>query len=202
MIFRIRYGSSMDCKPEPGETEVVIPESVTEIELCVFQKCKNLITITVPDDARFFQLSKIRPNCCSRECNDHRETHFLYLPKAQGNYHSKRSNRDWKEGFSSYKSLDAITIPRGIRTIAYSSFEGCDHLVEISLPKSVTKIEKCAFQGCRKLRSIAIPREVMTIGEGVFADCKSLDTIFLPNIAIDMDEDAFTGCNTLTFEFV
>ena len=31
MSFRIRHGILMDYRPKPGETEVVIPEGVTEI---------------------------------------------------------------------------------------------------------------------------------------------------------------------------
>ena len=49
MTFSIDNGVLKKCKVENGETEAIIPDSVTSIISGAFWDCKRLKSITIPD---------------------------------------------------------------------------------------------------------------------------------------------------------
>ena len=98
-------------------TKVKLPNSITSIGSYVFNKCSNLTDITIPDGVTTI-----------------------------GGY-----------TFSNCDSLTQVTIPDGVMTIGNCAFSNCDNLESVSIPASVNNIPKyTAFSGCRKLVNLVI----------------------------------------------
>lgn len=78
----------------------------------------------------------------------------------------------------STKTLESITIPEGVTTIAYQAFKDKTNLHTVNLPESLTTIEQEAFMSCTALTSIHIPASVTFIGTSGFAYCTALTDIY------------------------
>lgn len=76
--------------------------------------------------------------------------------------------------FKECKSLSAITLPDGIKTIAEEAFYACQNISQIALTEVLTDIGNNAFALCASLQSVTIPRSVVNMGDGVFASCQQL----------------------------
>lgn len=83
--------------------------------------------------------------------------------------------------FSYYRNLEKIKLPKNLKYIKDSYFEGCSSLKNIFLPEGLISIGKRAFYGCSSLEKIIIPRNVKSIGEEVFHNCKNLKKIIILN---------------------
>lgn len=78
--------------------------------------------------------------------------------------------------FKECKSLSAIGLPAGIKTIAKEAFYGCQNISQIALAEALTEIGDGAFALCSSLQSISIPKSVVNMGTGVFASCQQLSS--------------------------
>lgn len=110
----------------------------------------------------------------------------------------------YKYAFAS-SSLESVTIPNTITSIADYAFYNCKNLTNITMPNSVTSIEDYAFGYCRNLTSITIPNSVTSIGKYAFYYCENLTSITilasLKSIGYGTDEsigdNVFEGCSKL-----
>jgi hypothetical protein len=71
-----------------------------------------------------------------------------------------------------------MDIPKSIRFIEESTFEGCKALTMITLPKSIERLRKDAFKGCVALEKIVCPRHYVPIIEGAFDSYNA--TVYVP----------------------
>ena len=55
MALEIKNGVLVKYTPEPDETEVIIPDGVTEIGEKAFQECKTLTAVTLPDSVQIIR---------------------------------------------------------------------------------------------------------------------------------------------------
>jgi hypothetical protein len=95
-------------------------------------------------------------------------------------------------------ALKAVVIPRGVKTIGRSAFNGCTSLASVTIPNSVREIDVSAFSGCTSLASITIPDSVKEIGYKVFSGCTSLASVTIPNSVTAIGDEAFENCTSLT----
>lgn len=125
--------------------------------------------------------------------------------------------------FHDLKTLSQITIPDGVKDVAYNPFCNCENLeafygkyasedhrclikdevfisfapkglTEYTIPDGVTSICKYAFQNCTSLQKIIIPNGVKKIEQGAFTGCKNLLQVELPDSIIEIEERAFSNC--------
>lgn len=77
--------------------------------------------------------------------------------------------------FAGCKSLKNIALDQTqIASVAYSSFQNCDSLVEVKLPDTVTSIADSAFANCDSLQKITIPQSVTQIHEDAFSNTNNV----------------------------
>ena len=132
----------------------------TSIGNQTFYKCKNIVSITIPDSVTSIGNSAF--NGCAG-----------LTSVTIGNGVTSIGN----EAFSSCSSLTSITIPDSVTSIGNSAFNGCKNLTSVVIPDSVTSIGKEAFAYCSSLSSVVIPSGVTTIGDRAFNSCFKLTTI-------------------------
>ena len=158
-----------------GIKTVTIPASVESIGLYVFDYCNNLPAINVAEDNPYF--------CSSNGILYNKDqTMLLRCPPAM--------------------NVGAVTVPKTVTILDYSSFEGCEKVTGVILPEGLKIIQSYSFQKT-VFTSITIPSTVTKISFSAFAYNEKLTTINLlakaPYIyMVDNTPYAFTGCTALT----
>jgi len=122
-----------------GCKNTIIPNSVTSIEMCAFEGCKNLTSINIPETVTYIGAGAFKD--CTKLTS-------ITIPNSVttiGEY-----------TFCDCSKLTSVTIPNSVTSIEASAFEGCKNLTSITIPDSVTSIEDWAFSGCKNLTSISV----------------------------------------------
>lgn len=111
-----------------GCRNTMIPDSVTDIGICAFQKCEGLENITIPD-------SVVRiGRCAFLRCENLKS---IVLPKSLKEIEYQL--------FSYCINLESIVIPDSVTEIDNLAFKGCCSLKSIVIPDSVRRIGTRAF---------------------------------------------------------
>ncbi|MBQ8866350.1 MAG: leucine-rich repeat protein [Bacteroidaceae bacterium] len=162
-------------------TDLVIPESISEIKSGMFYKFgKNITSIIIPKSVK-----KIN--------------NYAF------NDWSKLASVSWEnsvdtigEGiFQNCVSLTAIEVPNSIKFFPRNVFLGCTNLKSVTLGDSLRTIGGGSFHKCTNLKSIVIPNSVVTIEDRVFEFCTNLSHITLGDSVRTIGEFAFNGCDSL-----
>ena len=126
---------------------------------------------------------------------------------------------DGEEAFDECKSLEKVTLNRGLTYIGTYAFKKSFSLNEIEIPDTVVEIGKGAFKGSG-IKKLVVPGSVKIIGEGAFgglgnaleitvsdgvekigreafSTCKNLETLTLPASVKEIGETAFEDCKAL-----
>ena len=117
--------------------EIVIPESVTDIEESAFGSCSKLTSVTIGDGVT--SIGNNAFGSCSSLTS-------ITIPN------SVTSIED--AAFDGCSSLTSITLPNSVTSIGYAAFRGCSSLTSITIPESVTSIGESAFGDCSSLTSV------------------------------------------------
>lgn len=161
-------------------TEVIIPDSVTNIDLDAFMGCRQLKNIKLPNNLKYIGSEAFA--LCSNLVN-------VYIPDSVTSL--------GESSFADCKSLESVSLSKNISVIRYGTFQNCAKLSEIQIPNNIRQIGSYAFEGCNSLNNIIIPPNVKSIGSFAFSQCKNLNITILENVT-DIDEDAFGICSNLT----
>ena len=165
--------------------EVIIPDSVTEIEsyesvgdtyYYAFYNCTSLKSITLPN-----KLTRIGGGAF-RNCTGLTSVSIPNSVKKLEYY-----------AFDYCTGLKSITIPNSVTYL--DGFNNCTGLTSITIPNSVTKISS-DFNDCTGLTSITIPSSVTEIS-WAFRYCSNLTSVIIENEegAVKIDEYAFKDTN-------
>ena len=134
-------------------TELVIPNSITDIPRYAFAGCSKLTSLTIPNSVTSIG-----------------EYAFANCPIETATIPGIAAS------FIKNNNLKTVVLTSG-ENIADSAFENCSRLTSIEIPNGITSIGRFAFEGCSSLTSITIPNSVTGIGSFAFKDC-SLLTIY------------------------
>lgn len=145
-VQKIRMGAVAG---NPYLESVVFPAGLRELGTGNFTDCKNLKSLTVPEE-----------NPC--------------YAVAGGLLYSK----DGKTlvlcpGGTSGKTA----VKDGTEVIGYGAFSGCGGVTEAVLPESLLSIMTMAFAGCTGLQSLSLPVGLESINAACFLGCTALETI-------------------------
>ena len=161
-------------------SNIVIPDSVTDIGDYVFFHCRSLSNIVIPDS-----VTDIGEGAFS----DCRSLSNIVIPDSVTDI--------GKSAFSGCSSLSNIVIPDSVTDIGDDAFFHCSSLSNIVIPDSVTDIGEGAFLYCSSLSNIVIPNSVTDIGDYAFSYCSSLSNIVIPDSVTDIGNFAFSRCCSL-----
>lgn len=122
------------------ETELTLPDDITEINQGAFYGCDTLTNINLPESVT--RIGEYAFRGCSA-------LQKITIPKKVteiANYL-----------FSGCKSLTDISLPDGLTRIGYGAFEECTGLTSLMIPNSVTSIGWGAFSNCTRLTNLTLP---------------------------------------------
>jgi hypothetical protein len=130
------YGGNLHIIDENGNevTEVVIPNSVTDICYMAFSGCTSLTSVVIPDGVTSID------HYAFHDCTSLTSIQIPDSVTSIGRY-----------AFYNCTSLTSIKIPDSITSISDYAFQECTSLTSIEIPDSVTSIGHWAFEGCSKL---------------------------------------------------
>ena len=210
-----------NCFSESSVKEVIIGESISEIEEGAFSDCSSLEYIYLPDN-----VSKIR-NVCFENCTNLTKIHipfgkngcnfgtniFCGCTKLQKFETYKKGNvsddgRCYIENnelkfFAPNNLKTDYTIPSGVTSIRSYAFSSCYSLtsvsIHITIPDSVTSIGTYAFCDCDSLTSVTFSDKckITSISDYSFASC-GLTSVTIPNSVKTIGKRAFSHCKSLT----
>ena len=172
------------------------------IAACAFDFCKNLTSITIPDNVvnigggLFTYCSSLTSVVLPKNINS---LFAHYDPTVRGVFEGA-----YYGFFEGCDSLASFAIPSSVTSIGHSAFWGCSSLTSLTIPSSVTSIGDCAFANTG-LTSITIPNAVTEIGGGLFYGCEKLTSVVLFENITSLssgwssgEKGFFEGCYSLT----
>ena len=126
--------------------------------------------------------------------------------------------------YKPFKNLEKVSLPKSIKVIGISAFEGCPALKSIVIPGSVEVIKDSAFSQCKALetvtieqgvteikgyafsrsgiKEIKIPGTVKRLGQAAFESCESLSSVTLGNGLSEVSALVFYNCESLRGDIV
>ena len=176
-----------------GQTNIVIPNTVTNIGIFAFEYCINLVAITV--DA----LDPVYSSSDGMLFDKNQTTLVLCPVSWEGNVTIPDSvTTIGRYAFFGCISLTSVTIPDGVTSMGSDAFADCTSLTSVNIPNGVTSIEDHAFYYCPMLTNVTIPNWVTNIGSSAFRRCSSLTDVTIPESVINIGSSAFGACDNLT----
>ena len=135
--------------------------SIDEIGVETFKQCKNLSTITIPQNVIWIEESAFSG------CNSLVD---IIIP----------TDITWigDSAFLNCNKLENITIPNNVTVLGSAAFQGCTNLTTAITSNNITKIGGTTFYGCSSLTQIVIPQNVTSIGSSAFSNCNKLTEIY------------------------
>ena len=153
---------------------VVIPDSVMDIGHYAFQNCTSLRSVTLPDKAVSVGTHVFRG--CTGLSDDEG---FIILKNVL---------------YTHLKDTNIVVIPDGVMRIADFAFDNHSSLENITIPKGVTEIGEHAFRDCKLLTCIILPDSITNIKNYAFNGCISMaDIVFDGNAPVLEGKSVFYG---------
>lgn len=180
--------------------KIKIPNTVTEISKDAFEGCTSFKKVTIDSQNIVNDFSKI--------FNDLQIEEVIIGDNVE------------KIGvvFKGCKSLEEVTIGKGIKTIDEMAFMGCENLETVLISESVENIDEMAFMGCISLKNVKIinseekqnnsnykekqSNHNNVVGKMAFATCTKLKKIDIPKTVKTIDKYAFMGCLELSEVYI
>ena len=190
-------------------TRQVLSESLTEIHDSVFENCKSLESINIPDSVTTID-SKAFLNC----------THLRTISLFDDNYQELASCEDGAFTFpqtlkttdnDSYNNsnnmtfqnvgVEKVKVGANTRTIGSYAFANNANLesVEFDDNSILKSVGTNAFENDTKLTTISFPSTLTTLGSSAFSGCENLVSIDFANTQVrTIGANLFADCVSLT----
>lgn len=175
--------------------KIIIKDGITGIKDRVFSGCSNLTEVVIPEsvtDIDSYTFSGPWLEAKRRE-NPLVVVNGCVIDASQcsGDVVIPDGVRDLNCAFAENKIITSVTIPDSVTEFEEYAFGGCSALRSVYLPSTFKTIGKSAFYECSSLTSIALPDSLETIGVGAFIGCESLKKLNIPKGTKNIGRRAF-----------
>jgi hypothetical protein len=162
-------------------TNVLIADSVTNIDVGAFSECFGLTSVTIPNSV--FSIGNNAFGGCRGLTN-----------VIIGNRVADVGPFAFGECFG----LVTVIIPEGVINLGEQAFDNCSSLANVILPSSLAIVGDSAFFACASLTNVIISDGTLSIGNQAFKNCSVLPDIIIPNSVTNIGDYAFDSCYDLT----
>lgn len=162
-------------------SEVIIPDTITEIPDGAFYNCVGLKSITIPNTIVSIGYRAFE-GCVG--------LNTVTMPNSLTSIGSS--------AFNGCSGLKSIVLSDKLIEIKSSAFEGCTGIKEINLPSTLISIGNCAFSGCTGIIKLEIPDSVTTMGKDAFASCTGIKELKLSESLTELSERVFYNCTGIS----
>lgn len=185
-------------------TEVILPDSVTEIQSSAFRSCDNLKTIfsrnaTKIGDYAFDDCIMVKNMFLMSELQSIGKYAFADVGNKQNMLTgatfrlSLKNLTEIPEGAFSNSSLAELDLG-SISSIGTNAFSGCNQLVFVHIDDLFNMPRNC-FKGCKSLADVEI-HGLTYVPSSAFYSCDNLTVVNIPD-ATDISSYAFEDCVSL-----
>jgi len=173
--------NNISIKYNGNDSEVTIPDGITQIYAYAFSGCENLSVINFPDSVTYFGADAFS----NTPWLDNYPDDFVIVNNVLIKY--KVNDPD-------------VTIPYGVTAIGDGAFYQNISVENVIIPDGVTYIGELAFSDCLSLSYVYIPNSVTRIGYNAF--CRTSNKMSLNGVDIKIPDSvtsigagAFWGAN-------
>jgi len=159
---------------------VTIPEGVTTIGRLAFYNCTNLESITIPST-----LTSIHNDRVFSYCNNLKEVHISDLAAwCNISFPNNTSNPLYyaKNLYLGDNKITDMVIPNTVTEIKPFTFYNCSGLTSLTIPDNVTAISNESFYGCSGLQSVTVGSSLVSVGNNAFYNCNSLNAVYITDL--------------------
>jgi len=203
--------------------DVTIPEGITGIEKSCFYDKKGIVSISLPKSLERIKANAFG-NCINLKCVSIQNSNIIIDENAFKGCNNlseiiledkifnidspalpiiirKIREQILSDFYISGKTLisyrgseERIKIPKGIKIISESCFEGNEKIGRVIFPDTVKEIRENAFKGCTSLQTAELSENLRIIGESAFENCNKLIKTLLPENTRRIEKSAFKRC--------
>lgn len=160
--------------------EIIVPDTVKEIDAGAFAGMESLEKITLPfigananADAYDHETESAADKAVDGERN------FGYIFGTEEYEKGAAISQSYGSGdattyYIPYRLTEVTVAPAGDYKLPMYAFNGCSNLFKITLEGNVTAIGVSAFENCSNLKTVNIPASVKNIYKNAFAGCDNL----------------------------
>lgn len=154
-------------------TSVTIPEGVISIGRNAFTMCTGLTSLSIPSTVSSIEIQAFT-YCGS--LNIYVDENNKYYSSFDGVLLNKEKTEIIE--YTKDKSTPNYTVPYGVTSFAWLSFDTRTDLTSISFPDSVKTIDYGTFWNCSKLKTVTLSDSVNIIEDSAFYGCGSLTDVY------------------------
>ena len=190
------------------DTDVVIPDDVTEIGDSAFKNNTNIKKVTFSKNIKkinqsaFYSCTNLETVIFNNLISSIGNSAFYGCTKLSGVLKISENTRSvGNYAFANCTSLTSVEIASNNEEIKIGdySFQNDTSIKSISLG-NVTSIGKYAFDNCKSINTkVQFNDSLKTIGEYAFRNCSNIiDTLVIPTSVITVATGAFQNCSSIT----
>lgn len=164
-------------------TNIVIPDSVSELGESCFESCTDLTSVRLPG-----RITKL-PNKCFYECEN---IQSIIIPQGVKEIGS--------DCFGECEKLTGIDIPSSVSILEDNCFYKCNKLGKVNIPSTITEIGLGCFEYCWSLSTIEMAEltKLREINSYMFYRCTELSEIVLPTTITRLSDHCFHACEKIS----
>lgn len=165
---------------EEEVTDVVVPNTVSNLRDYAFLNCNSLTSVTLSPGVK--SIGNEAFNNCGNLTS-------AALPVTLTEIGDK--------AFQNCGELVTVQLPSKLTSIGEFAFSGCAKLVSMTMPVGIDVVHENTFKDCTALASLSLPATLTSIKQNAFSGCSSLIKLDLPSSITSIEQYAFENCSAL-----
>ncbi len=200
--------------PNAMSGNVIIPNTVAEIDSYTFLGCDKIESVTLPSGLTtikrdtFTGIESLKGVTIPSSVTTIEYESFDNLEYVNITDLSAWCNMDFEENYNPLVEADLylngekvtdLVIPNSVKVIKSNVFLACKSIKTLTFEENsqLEKIEDGAFFSCGNLTSVIFPNSLANIEDSAFYYCPKLKDLHIPEGVKTIGEDAFSECDLL-----